>query len=49
MLELGCYPRASIFIFIFLISKLKNIFTKKGQALEYTGSIQKKEKQKRDE
>ena len=38
-----------IIIFFFLISKLRNIFTKKGQALEYTGSIQRKEKKKKDE
>ena len=35
--------------FFFLISKLRNILTKKGQALEYTWSIQRNEKQKRDE
>ena len=35
--------------FFFLVSKLRNILTKKGQALEYTGGIQRKEKQTRDE
>ena len=37
-----------IYIYIYiLISRLSNILTKKGQALEYTGSIEKKEKQKK--
>ena len=33
----------------FFISKLRNILTKKGQALVYTRNIQRKEKQKRDQ
>ena len=36
-------------ISFFFISKLRNILTKKGQALEYIGSIQRKEKKKKQE
>ena len=35
----------SFFFFFFLISKLNNILTKQGQALEYTGCIEETKKE----